>query len=162
MIYVVLIFSFLFECAFTNIVNINSLLIPLFLLTSFTVLYPYFKKERYNFIIVCSILGLIYDILFFNSVFINTISFFLCSIFIIIGYNYLNYNICNSNIINLIIICIYRIISYFLLYIIDYISFNWNILLKGIYSSLIVNIIYGIIIYIIVDLISKILKIKRI
>ena len=161
MIYIILIFSFLFECAFSNIVNINSILIPLFLITSFSIIYPYFKKEKYNFIIVCTIFGLLYDIAFYNSTFINTISFFICSLFIIISYNYLTYNIYNSNIINILVIIFYRLISYLLLCIIDYTSFNCLVLFRSIYSSLIANIIYGLIIYIIIYLILKIIKVKR-
>lgn len=160
MIYIILLFSFLLECSFSNILSINSILIPLFLLTSLTIIYPYLKKEKHNFIIICTILGLLYDISFYNSAFINTISFGVCSIIIIIGYNYLTYNILNANIINLLVIIFYRIISYLLLCLIDYLSFNGLILLKGIYSSLIINILYGIIIYIIIDLVSKIFKIK--
>ena len=50
-------------------------------------------------------------------------------------------------ILNLIIIVIYRTISYSLLVIVGYFSFNKEILLTGVYKSLIVNLVYGIIIY---------------
>ncbi len=162
MIYIILIFSFLFEAAFTNIVNSHSFLIPLFLLTSLTILYPYFKKNKLSFVITSIICGLFYDISLTDSPFINTISFGICSGLIILGYNYMNYNIVNSNFINIIIICIYRIVSCLLLCIIDYIKFNETSLLEGIYNSLLVNVIYGIIIFIIVTLIAKIFNIKRI
>ena len=162
MIYVILIFSFLFEASFTNIVNIYSFLIPLFLLTSLTILYPYFKKNNFNFVIVSIICGLFYDIGITGTPFINTISFGICSGFIILGYNYMNYNIVNSNFINIIIICIYRIIGYLLLCIIGYVGFNEITLLEGIYNSLLVNVIYGIITFIIVGLIAKIFNIKRV
>lgn len=162
MIYIILIFSFLFEAAFTNIVNIYSFLTPLFLLTSLIILYPYFRKNNFNFVIVSIICGLFYDISFTGSPFINTISLGICSGLIILGYNYMNYNIVNSNFINLIIISIYRIISYLLLCIIDYIKFNEIYLLEGIYNSLLINVIYGIIIFIIVSLMSKIFNIKRV
>ena len=162
MIYIILIFSFLFEATFTKVVNIYSLLTPLFLLTSLTILYPYFKKNNFNFIIASIICGLFYDVSLTGSPFINTISFGICSGFIILGYNYMNYNIVNSNFINIIIICIYRIVSYLLLCIIDYIKFNETFLLEGMYNSLVVNVIYGIIIFIIVNLIAKIFNIKRV
>ena len=162
MIYIILIFSMLFEAAFTNIVNSYSFLIPLFLLTSLTILYPYFKNNKLNFVIVSIICGLFYDIGFTNSLFINTISFGICSGIIILMYSYINYNIINTSFINIVIICIYRIISYFLLCIIDYVNFNEILLLEGIYNSLLANIVYGIIIFIIVNLIAKIFNIKRV
>ncbi|MBQ2947224.1 MAG: hypothetical protein IJE04_05240 [Bacilli bacterium] len=162
MIYIILIFSFLFEATFTNIVNVYSFLAPLFLLTSLTILYPYFKKDNFNFVILSIICGLFYDISFTGSPFINTISFGICSGFIILGYNYMNYNVVNSNFINVIVICIYRIISYLLLCIIDYVTFNETFLIEGICNSLLVNVIYGIIIFIIISLIAKIFNIKRV
>lgn len=162
MIYVILIFSFLFESAFSNIVFNYSVLTPLFLLTSFSILYPYFKKRNFNFILVCIICGLIYDVVFTNSPFINTISFGISGGLIILGYNYITYNIINSNLLNIVSIIVYRIISFFLLCIIDYIKFNEFNLLEGIYNSLLVNIIYGIIIFIITSLVAKIFNIKRV
>lgn len=162
MVYIVLLFSFLFESVFSNIVNIYSFLTPLFLLTSLTILYPYFKKNKINFVIISIIFGLLYDITFTDSLFINTISFGFCSGLIMLGYNYVNYNIFSSNIINIINIIFYRIISYLLLCIVDVIHFNESILFEGIYNSLLVNIIYGIIIFIIIELISKIFNIKRV
>lgn len=162
MIYIILIFSFLFETMFTNIVTIDSFLIPLFLLTSLSILYPYFKKNKLTFFIASVICGFFYDIMVTNSPFINTISFGICSAFIILGYNYMNYNIVNSNFINIIVICIYRIVSYLLLCIIDFVKFNEMSLLEGIYNSLLVNVVYGIIIFIIVSLIAKIFNIKRV
>lgn len=162
MIYIIIIFSFLFESVFSNIVNTYSFLTPLFLLTSLAILYPYFKNKKINFVIICIICGLFYDIVFTDSPFINTISFGLCSGLIILIYNYVNYNIFSSNIINVINIIFYRIISYLLLCIIDVIHFDELILLEGIYKSLLVNVIYGIILFIIIDLLSKIFNIKRV
>lgn len=160
MIYILLIFSFLFESVITNIVNINSFLISLFLLTSLVILYPYFK-DKIIFVIVCVICGFFYDVAFSDSVFINTISFGICSGLIMIGYNYMKYNIYTSNFINIVNIVFYRLISYLLLVIVDVVSFNGFSLLKGIYNSILINIVYGIIIYLILNLLSKIFNIKR-
>ena len=155
------IFSFLFVSVFSNIVNINSFLTPLFLLTALSMLYPYFKNKKTNFIIVCIICGLFYDIAFTNSLFINTISFGFFGALIILGYNYFTYNIFSSNFINIIGIIFYRIVSFLLLCIIDFINFNEVILLQGIYNSLLANLIYGIIMFLIIDLLTKIFNIKR-
>ena len=162
MVYFFIIFSFLFESAFSNLVNMNGILLPLFLLTSLVILYPYFNNKKVTFIITCLVCGLIYDISFADSIFINTISFSICSIITVLGYNYINYNIFNSNFLNILIITLYRIISYLLLCIVDYIKFNEATLIKGIYNSLIINLIYGIVLYFIAEKSSKIFKIKKI
>ena len=134
MIYIILIFSYLFESAFSNIVPKNSLLIPLFLLTSLTILYPYFKNKNINFVITCIICGFVYDISLTNSLFINTLSFGLVGVLTILIYNYINYNIYSSNILNIIVLIFYRTVSYILLCIIDIIKFNEMSLIEGIYS----------------------------
>ena len=151
---VILILSFLLEASIPNVINLSSLFIPLFVVTSLSILYPYFKNQK--FIVVC---GLIYDIAFTHSPFINTLSFSLISLFIMFCYNYINYNILSSNIINIVTIIVYQIINYFLLCIVDYVKFNEMSLLKCISSSLILNIVYGIIIYLILKGIKKILNI---
>jgi len=162
MISCILIFSFLFEAVFTNLININSFLTPLFVITSLVLLYPYFKNKNINYIIVCLILGLFYDIVFSDSIFVNTLSFGIIGFIILLCYNYVKYNIYTSNIINIIILISYRVISYLILTSVNYISFNDKIFFQGIYNSLIINIIYGIIMYFIIDIIAKIFNNKRV
>lgn len=162
MIWLVLVFSFLLESVFTNIVSTNSFLIPLFSITSLVLIYPYFKNKNINYFIVCLILGLFYDIVFADSIFVNTISFGILSGLIIFSYNYVKYNIYTSSIINIIILISYRIITYIILLSINYISFNNKIFLSGIYKSLLINIVYGILLYIIIDLLAKLFNKKRV
>ena len=162
MIIVSIIISFILEGVFTNLVGINSFLLPLFTVTSLTILYPYFNNNHNKFIGVCALVGFFYDIIYTESVFINTFSFTIMSMFIIIIYNYINMNIFNINGLNVIIIIIFKIVSYMLLCIVGYCHFKSNVLIRGIYHSLIINIIYGIIFYIITDIIGKRLGIRKI
>ena len=162
MITCILIFSFLFEAMFTNLVSTNSIFIPLFTLTTLVLVYLYFKKKNFNYVLVCLILGIFYDIAFADSVFVNTICFGIMGGLNILIYNYVKYNIYTSNIINIIIIITYRIISYIILLSINFITFNGNILFKGIYSSLLINIAYGVILYFIIELLAKIFNKKRV
>ena len=162
MISFVLIFSFLFEAMFTNLVSTNSIFIPLFTITALVLIYQYFKKKNFNYIIVCLILGLFYDIAFADSVFVNTICFGIIGGLNILIYNYVKYNIYTSNIINIIIIITYRIISYIILLSINFIAFNNNIFFKGIYNSILINLAYGIILYLVIDVLAKILNKKRV
>ena len=143
------------------VIILSTILISLFTLISLSILYTYFKKKVFNFIIVCTITGLFYDLIFTSYPFINTISFMLISFIIILNYRMFKYNIISSSLFNIILICIYRFISYILLVIINYINFNFKVLMQGIYSSIIINVIYSIILYIIVDKLSDILGKSR-
>lgn len=147
MIYIYLVLSFLLEAIVTNIFSLNSLFIPLFTLTSLVIIYPYFNNKIFSFIITSIILGLLYDITFSSSIFINTIVFGVSSALIILLYNYVNFSIYSSVLFNTIIIIFYRLISYLILCVIEYLNFNQFLLFKGIYSSLIINILYGLISY---------------
>jgi rod shape-determining protein MreD len=162
MICFILIFSFLLEASFTNFISTDSVFIPLFVITSLVLLYPYFENKNLNYIIVCLILGIFYDIAFTNSPFINTISFGLIGGLIILCYNYVKYNVYTSNIINIIILISYRIISYIMILSINYVSFNNKIFFAGIYKSIILNVIYGVLFYFIIDLLAKIFNKKRV
>ena len=161
MIYFILAFSLLFEVAVSNIVGMYTFLTPFFTLTALTMLYPYFNNKKVNFIITCTIIGFIYDVIFTDSLFINTLTFALISLLIILIYNYIKYNIINSSIINVIAISIYRIISYVLLLIVDYLSFNFHTLSSGIYNSLLINIVYGVLVYLFADVIARMFNIKK-
>jgi len=160
MICIILILSFLLEATFTNLVPIDSFLIPLFTITSLVIVYPYFKKKNINYILVCLIIGFFYDITFSDSLFVNTISFAIIGGLINLCYNYVKYNIYTSSIINIIILISYRIITYIMLLSINYITFNKYIFLKGISNSLLLNIIYGIVLYITIELLAKIFNKK--
>ena len=159
---IAIIISFILEGIFTNLISINSIFLPLFTITSFVITYPYFNKEKkYLFIITSFIIGVIYDIAYTNSLFINTFTFILCSLLIMLINKYIKENLISKIIINIFITIMFKIISYLLLFTFEFIKFNQNILLKGIYSSLILNIIYGLILYIICDKINRKFKLRK-
>ena len=162
MICLFLIISFLLEGMFTNFISTNSVLIPLFTLTSLVVIYPYFNKKNINYIIICLIMGVLYDVVFINSLFINTICFSIMGGLTILCYSFVKYNIYTSNIINILILIAYRIITYIMLLSINYITFNSSILFKGIYSSILINVLYAIMSYFILEIIAKIFNKNRV
>ena len=161
MIYIIIFISLFFEAALSNIVSLNSLFLPLFSIVSLPLIWPYFKKNDLSFIAVCTLIGFIYDLVFTSMPYTNTIVFLILSVVIILNYRLFKYNIISSNILSVILIVLYRIIGYFILIIIGYLNFSFDFLLKSIYSSLIINLIYGIIIYIIIDLIANIFDKKK-
>lgn len=160
---VFIIISFLLEGIFTNLVSINSLFIPLFTITSLVILFPYFnnKDKYFSYFIISVIFGFLYDIFYTNSLFINTFAFALNCLIIMFINNYVSPNLLIKMGVNVIVIIFYRITTYFMLCLYGYIIFNENLLLKGIYSSIIVNLIYGIILYFISNLCAKKLNIKK-
>ena len=158
MVYSVIIFSFILEGVMSTLFNLNTIYIPLFVISSLTILYPYLKNKTLNYIIIYIICGFLYDFIFCNAPFINTIVFSFCSIFTIFAYKYIKYNIFNSNILNIIIIILYRLFSYCLLLLVGYLNLKKSLLITGIYSSIFMNVLYFFIIYIILYLVSKILK----
>lgn len=160
MIPVVVILSFLLEILFSNLVSSSGLFIPLFFLVTLVIIYPYFKSKS-NYIIICLICGLLYDLGFLNTAFVNTLCFTFTGLFIMFLHSYINYNIVSTSIVNIISIVFYRIINYLLLCLVAYTNFNILISVKGIYSSLIVNILYGIILYLLLEFISKRFNIKK-
>lgn len=159
MIIFIIIFSFLFQLSITNIINLNTYIIPLFILSSFSILYPYFKN-KFNFIIAITLIGFLYDISM-NMTFINTIIYSICGALIIFFNKLLKYNIYTSNFINIIIIIIYNLLLILIFNLINYTNFNFNILVKIILQSQILNLIFGIILYKIVNLLSNILDVHK-
>ena len=71
-------------------------------------------------------------------------------------------NIINIGFISVLVIAIYRIISYTILVMINYLPFDMNLLFHSIYSSLLVNILYAVILYFICDRISDKYHIEKI
>ena len=160
MIPIVLVLSFFLEIIFSNIISFTSLLAPLFLIVSLVIVYPY-SKSKLSFIITCSICGLVYDLGFINTVFVNTLCFTVIGLTIMFLHTYINYNIVSTSIVNLIVIVFYRIISYLLLCLTAYTNFHISTLFRGIYSSLIINVIYGIVMYLLLEFVSRKFNIKK-
>ena len=115
---------------------------------------PYYKINK-NYLILSFILGILYDIAYTDLLYINAILFLLIGYFIIFITKRLKDNIFNVTIISILTIIYYRTLSYLTYIISTKDIFNINILFKSIYSSIIINIIYIIICYIITSKISK-------
>lgn len=153
---IVIIISFVLEGILSKYIPTNSLLFELlFTLISLIIIYPYFHNNENKYFGLCFFTGLLYDIVYTNTFLFNAV------VFLIIGFiikkinNVISNNSINVAIMSLIIIIIYRIIIYFILCLISYLNFNIKDLLYSIASSLVLNIIYSAILYLITDYISK-------
>lgn len=159
----VVVISFFLESIFSNFVAIDSLLfIPLFTIISLVIIYPYFSNNDFKYLKYCAIIGLCYDIIFTNTLILNMVVFLSIGLIIKLVNIFISNNPLNVILISLISITFYRVITYFLLVIINFVSFNFNVLLKGVYSSLIINLAYGIIVYLLTDYLSKKHRVSKI
>ena len=139
------IISFLLEIFVSSLVPISSLFNPLFVVTSFIILYKTLHKKNIT-LRYAIIVGLIYDV-FTDTLFINMICFAVIFLIIKAMFFWMNDNLVNILFIELIVIVSYRIINYLLLCVIGYLTFSYKILYTSIYTSIIINILYLIVLY---------------
>lgn len=138
--------SILFDNIISLLINKSSIFFPLFTLLSIIFLNSKNIKEHYYFLL-CGITGFLYDMVFANNIFMNTGIFLFISLIIYLVFKRINYNLLSIIITSLFLIVIYRIITYFLYLLYSNISFDLIIMFKGVYSSIIINIIYIFIMY---------------
>lgn len=161
MIVIVTMLSFFLDGILSKYILPNTFFLPLFTIVSLVIIYPYFNNNNFRYFKFISLIGLLYDITYFNTLFYN---FF---IFIILGFiiGLLNYLLSNNLYTNLlttiIIIIIYRIILFLIIFIFKNHTYSLFELLQSIYKSLILNIIYCIVIYILTEIYSRKYKILR-
>lgn len=157
----VAIISFLLDSIISNLINTNSMLLPLCTIVSLIIIYPYFNKNDISYLKWIAIIGLLYDIAYTDTFLLNCFLFTILAL-MVKGLNFfLSNNLLNTLIMTAILIISYRILTYIILLIIGYLDWNGMLLLKSIYSSLILNLIYATLIFLITDLISRRHKIRK-
>lgn len=162
MIYLIFFFimSFLLEGVFSVMVPVhNSFLLPLFTITSFVLLYPYFNKYDSPFFMFCIVIGLCYDIIYTDTLFIHAMLFWILGNFISLFYRVIPYQVWSCLLILISSIMMYRVMNFLLFIVTGYISFDIFVLLNSIYSSILVNVIYAVLLYGILKLLQKYKKV---
>lgn len=162
MIVVVLLISFILEGIVSNLVPTSSLFIPLFSIVSLLVTYPLFNENKIKYLIYSGTLGLLYDLVYTNTPFINTFTFVITALIITFICKFITLNKLNLVLIILFILLFNQTINYLLLCLFRYRIFNNATLLEGLYSSLILNVVYSYILYVVIEIINKKRKYKRI
>lgn len=145
--YIILILSLIMEDALSLVFYGNSLFLPLFLVISLYIIYPLLNGNNKKYIIICLIAGLIYDIVLGKFICLNGVIFLILSLVIIKIYENFEISFLNNIFITILIICLYYFIKYLLIILCLNKAFNFILLLKNIYSSLIINTIYSTIFY---------------
>ena len=162
---IISIISFLLDAFLSNYIPIsitnNNILIPMFTLVSLIIILPYFNNDDGNYLKICVLFGLLYDLTFTNTLGPNT------ALFLLVGYItiFMNNGLSNS-LVSLIIklvvsIVIYNILLYLILVLLDYMDYGIISLGIKILKSLLLNCIYLVVLYFSTNIIAKKLHIKK-
>jgi len=142
------------------LVNDLSLFTPMFTVVSIFILYPFFRKSEKKYYIFLFIVGVIYDLLYTNLVFLDG------CLFVVLGFisysiqKTFNYNYLKNILYAIIMVCSYEIIYAFILLVYNMVPITLSGVVYKISHSLIINIIYFELLYIIINFIPK--KYKKI
>ncbi len=157
-----LIISFLLDGVVSNFVSLNTnFFAPLFSLVAITIVYPYFNKNSNDYLKTVGVIGILYDFVYTDTMILNLAIFLVLGLLVKYFHSIFNNNIINNIIWLIIIIIIYRLITYLILVLSGYLTFDINVLFKSIYSSLILNVIYCLIVYFLLDYLNYKFKIKK-
>ncbi len=157
--YFILIVSFLLEGVLSKYFPVNYFS-SLFGLTALIVSYPYFTSKNVYFK-HAFVYGFLYDLFYTDTLVFYAfvylfMAFVISKIYLVLPINFLNliFAIC-------ICIFVFRSITYLCFVITGNLSFDFFAYMKSVRDSLIVNLIYGILIYFLTNFISKKMKIRK-
>ena len=161
---ILIVISILLDGILTNylpyLVNDLSLFTPLLTVVTISLLYPYYrKKERYFFIMIF-ITGIVYDLLYTNLLFFNGLLFLLIAYVSKIIYRNYKINYFKLIIYIVLIITIYESLTGIILFIFNLVPVTFYKVGYKIVHSLLLNIIYAELLFLIINKLPK--KYKRI
>lgn len=156
---IILIFSFLLDGILSNFLPFMtsdlSIFTPLLTVTSLVIIYPFYKKNNKKFLITAFILGIIYDLFYTNLLLLNGFIFLVLGEIIIL----LNKEFGDSHLKNIlhifIIIVLYELLTSIIIVIFNLVPISIDKVLYKISHSLLLNLIYGELFYIVLKLIPK-------
>ncbi len=161
---IILIVSLLLDGILSNylpfLVNDLSLFTPLLTLVSIFLIYPFFKKKETLYFVIVFFLGMIYDLFYTNLLFFNAVLFLCMALITMYIYKNLEVNALKLLIYLIIIIASYESLTGLILFIYNIVPVTIPKVLYKITHSLILNIIYGELLYWIIKVLPK--KYKKI
>lgn len=145
---------------FPYVVGNLSLFTPMFTIVSLVVVYPFFIKKIKFYFISCFILGIIYDFMYTNLLFYNAI--FFLGLAVIIMFLYRNIRLTWISVLLFISLAIvsYECMNAIIILIFQLVPMTFYRLLYKILHSLLLNLLYGEVLYFVIQLLPK--KYKRI
>lgn len=157
--YLILIISLLLDGILTNylpyLVNDLSYFTPSLTLISIIIIYPYFVKKQKNYFITIFLLGFIYDLFYTNLYFYHAVIFFLIGYLLLKVDKFLPRNMINFMFIIIGTIIFYEGLTGILLYIFHIVPVTITKVLYKITHSILINVIYGEIIYGLLKILPK-------
>lgn len=156
---IIVLISLILDGLLTNylpyLVNNLSFFTPMFTLVSLFIIFPFYRKNPTKYYIIVFIIGLIYDLLYTNLLFFNAILFLIIAI--VSKYLYRNFEINYFKLIIyvVLIIAFYETLTASIILIFQLVPITVSKLIYKISHSLILNIIYAELIYLIINLIPE-------
>jgi len=139
----------------------NNILVPMFTIISLIIIYPYSNNNIKGYLTICLMFGLLYDITFTNTLGLNIALFFSIGYLISSLDSVLSNNLLSLIIKMMLIIIFYDVITYLILLLLNYIDYSVLTLVIKIGKSILLNTIYLTSIYLITNLLSNKLNIKK-
>lgn len=155
MIILLLITGLLLDGLLTNLISNISFFLPLLTITNIFLIYEYYKKHEKTYFIMIAILGLLYDLLYTNLLFFHMIVFLCLGIFTKQIYKYFKITKLKLFIYISLLIIFFELLTSTLLVLFQVINFDIQRIIYIITHSILLNIIYGQIIFISFERIKK-------
>lgn len=159
---IVLLISFILDGILSNFLPYIdlSLFTPLLTVTSIFLIYPFYKKKEDKYFISILITGLLYDLFYTNLLFLNMFLFLLIGFISKIIYKNFEVSIIKLIIYIIAIISVYETSTALIILIFDLVPVTISKVFYKITHSLLLNIIYAEVIYLIIKFLPK--KYKKI
>lgn len=155
--YLIIIISLILDGILSNFLPVINLsyFTPLLTLTSIFIVYSFYTKDEYKYYITSFVVGIIYDLLYTNLLFFNGIIFVLIAFLVRIIYKNLNISFLKNILYIILIIIVYESSTALIFMIFKLVPITLNKVVYKITHSLLLNIIYGELIYLILKIIPK-------
>ena len=160
---IIIIISLLLDGLLTNFfpyVGSLSFFTPLLTVVSISIIYPLFRKHEKRYLIVLFIIGIIYDLFYTNLLFVDGVLFLIIGLISIRLHKYIKIDYFKLIVFLLIILTTYEILNASIVFIFGLSSITILEVLIKILHTLLLNILYGEILYLIISLLPD--KYKKI
>ena len=163
--YIIIVVSFIFDLIFSNFLPYMegdlSFFTPLITIISIFLIVEFFDKEDRKYYITCFVTGILYDLFFTDLLFLN--GFLFLGLGFISKFIYKNEKVDYIRLIFylILIVCLYEGSVAFLITIFNIVPVSIDKVIYKISHSLILNLIYGEILFFVINMLPKRFKRKR-
>ena len=155
---IIIIISLLLDGLLTNFfpyVGSLSIFTPLLTVVAISIVYPLFRKKENKYLLTLFIVGIIYDLLYTNLYFIDGVLFFIIGLISIKLYKYLEIDNFKILLLTLIVIVVYEVLLFLIIFVFRITDVTLFRLIYKISHTILLNILYGEILYIIITLLPN-------